>query len=157
MEAAMRIKRAILMAGLLGAILLPLSTVDRIARGEEQSQPDVIVKLSDLPIVPNPPIQGEVLRYLEGQQHGFKALSFAVAHLEPGSGSPRHRHALEEAYILLSGTVAFEVGSRAFTAEGPFIARIPAGVEHTVKNVGTGSITLLAVFPTAVVSEIDAR
>jgi quercetin dioxygenase-like cupin family protein len=126
-------------------------------RTSRLAQPGFITKILDLPIVPQAPIPGETLRYLEGQRNGFKSLSFAVSLIEPGSGPPPHRHGLEEAHIVLSGKVAYRVGAQSFVEEGPFIARIPAGVEHSLKNVGKESVTVVGVFPTAVAAEIDPK
>jgi hypothetical protein len=44
--------------------------------------------------------------------------------------------------------VVWLIGDRQFTVEGPYIARVPAGVTHAFMNAGSNPFHLLAVFPT---------
>ena len=48
---------------------------------------------------------------------------------------------------MLSGRVSYLIGDRQVTADGPYIARVPAGVPHTFVNSGSQPINIAAVFP----------
>jgi mannose-6-phosphate isomerase-like protein (cupin superfamily) len=54
---------------------------------------------------------------------------------------------VEEAHVLLEGTVKYQIGDKTFTVHGPYVARVPAGVPHTFMNAGTTPFNLIAVFP----------
>jgi mannose-6-phosphate isomerase-like protein (cupin superfamily) len=112
-----------------------------------------LVSVSELPVVVE--LEGETVRALEGREFGFESLSFAVTHTLPGAGAPPHRHRVEEAHIVLSGTLEYEIGGKQFRATAPFIARIPAGVQHSFRNAGTEPVSVVGVFPKSSVSEID--
>jgi mannose-6-phosphate isomerase-like protein (cupin superfamily) len=112
-----------------------------------------LISVSELPVVVE--LEGETVRALEGREFGFESLSFAVTHTLPGAGAPPHRHRVEEAHIVLSGTVEYEIGGRQFRASAPFIARIPAGVQHSFRNAGSEPISVVGVFPRGSVMEID--
>jgi oxalate decarboxylase/phosphoglucose isomerase-like protein (cupin superfamily) len=44
------------------------------------------------------------------------------------------------------------MGEKRFTAKGPYIVRIPAGVPHTFINTGEKELHLTAAFPTKAIS-----
>jgi mannose-6-phosphate isomerase-like protein (cupin superfamily) len=92
-------------------------------------------------------IPGELTRRLTGDQYGFEALSFIITETHPGGGPGLHVHDTEEAHVLLEGSVRYRIGDKTFTAEGPYVARVPAGVPHTFVNAGTDVFRLIAVFP----------
>lgn len=91
---------------------------------------------------------GEFTHRLDGDQYGFEALSFIISETHPGGGPGLHVHDTEEAHILLKGTVRYQIGTEAFTAEAPYVAKVPAGVPHTFINAGTEPFNLIAVFST---------
>ena len=66
---------------------------------------------------------------------------------QPGGEPPLHTHDSEESHIVLHGEIEYMIGDRRFTVEGPYVARVPAGVPHTLLNVGTEPFNLIAVFP----------
>jgi len=121
------------------------------AEGYDHS-PRVPFNLADFVIQPEemrsfygPP--GEFGYYIDGGDYGFTNLSFIVTETHPGGGPDLHRHDSEEAHILLSGKVTYLIGDHQFTVEGPYIARVPAGVPHTFVNAGSTPFHLIAVFP----------
>jgi mannose-6-phosphate isomerase-like protein (cupin superfamily) len=109
---------------------------------------DEMIKLEAAP--------GEILHIVDGKAHGFESLALAISDTASGKGAPPHRHKCEEAHVVMRGTVAYEIGDRKFTAKAPFVVRIPAGVTHSFKNVGTEPIHVIGVFPRNSESEIDA-
>lgn len=90
---------------------------------------------------------GEWVYQMEGHEHDFKSLSFAITETEPGGGPPMHVHETEEAHILMSGKITYHIGDSVFTATGPFVARVPPNVPHTFINSGDSTFNLIAVFP----------
>lgn len=91
-------------------------------------------------------VPGEFSHRLTGDRYGFDALSFIVTETHPGGGPGLHVHDTEEAHVLLAGDVQYRIGDRTFTVHGPYVARVPAGVPHTFRNVGTSPFNLVAVF-----------
>ena len=92
---------------------------------------------------------GEFGYYIDGANYGFTALSFIVTETHPGGGPDLHKHDTEEAHILFDGKVTYLIGDQRFTVDGPYIARIPAGVPHTFLNAGPKPFHLIGVFPHA--------
>jgi len=90
---------------------------------------------------------GEYGYVLEGGNHGFESLSFILTETHPGGGPPLHRHGCEEAHVLLEGSARYLIGERTFTAQAPYVVRIPANVPHTFMNTGDRVFRLIAVLP----------
>ena len=60
--------------------------------------------------------------------------------VEPGGNQPLHFHpALQERFEVLEGRFRFRLGWRRFSAHRGHEIFVPAGVKHSVKNVGTGT------------------
>ena len=89
---------------------------------------------------------GEYTHRLDGERYGFRSLSFIVTETAPNGGPNLHVHEFEEAHILLEGTAQYQMGEKTFTAEAPYIVKVPAGVPHTFLNAGTKPFNLVAVF-----------
>lgn len=90
-------------------------------------------------------VPGEFTHRLNGDQYGFETLSFIITETHPGGGPGLHVHDTEEAHVLFQGTAQYRIGDRTFTAQAPYVAKIPAGVAHTFINVGTEPFNLVAV------------
>lgn len=91
-------------------------------------------------------VPGEFTHRLIGDQYGFEALSFFITETHPGGGPGLHVHDTEEAHVLLEGSVQYQIGDKTFTVQGPYVAKVPAGVPHTFMNVGAKPFNLIAVF-----------
>lgn len=91
-------------------------------------------------------VPGEFTHRLPGAEYGFETMSFIVTETHPGGGPGLHVHDTEEAHILLEGSAQYRVGEKTLTVRAPYIAKVPAGVEHTFINVGTEPFRLVAVF-----------
>jgi mannose-6-phosphate isomerase-like protein (cupin superfamily) len=89
---------------------------------------------------------GEYTHRLEGEKYGFDSLSFIVTETQPNGGPNLHIHDFEEAHVLLEGTATYRIGDKTFTAEAPYVVKVPAGVPHTFVNAGTKPFKLVAVF-----------
>ena len=77
---------------------------------------------------------GEFGYAIHGEEYGFDRLSFVLTETLPSGGPPLHTHTVEEGHVVLSGRVTYVIGDRQVTVEGPYIARVPAGVPHTFIN-----------------------
>ncbi|OSZ80278.1 hypothetical protein CAP36_03225 [Chitinophagaceae bacterium IBVUCB2] len=97
-------------------------------------------------------VPGEFGYIGEGKDYGFSSLSFILTNTQPNGGPPLHVHKSEEAHILHEGSILYTMGDKTFTATGPYIVRIPAGVPHTFLNTGDKELHLTAAFPTNVIS-----
>lgn len=93
-------------------------------------------------------VPGEYGYIVSGRAYGFEGLSFIITETHPHGGPPLHTHKTEEAHVVLSGTMDYVIGDQRFTVQGPFVARVPAGMPHTFANGGTTPLNIIAVFPT---------
>lgn len=91
-------------------------------------------------------VPGEFGYRLMGENYGFEALSFIITETQPNGGPNLHVHDVEEAHVLLEGSAQYRIGDKTFTAQAPYIAKVPAGVPHTFVNLGTKPFNLVAVF-----------
>jgi len=92
-------------------------------------------------------VPGEAGYFINGEDYGFESLSIIMTETHPHGGPPLHTHETEEAHVLYHGRMEYIIGGRRFTVEGPYIARVPAGVPHTFVNAGTEPLNLTAIFP----------
>ena len=91
---------------------------------------------------------GEAGFFAFGKEYGFDSLSFVITETHPRGGPPLHTHSVEEAHVLLSGTMEYVVGDQRFKATAPYIARVPAGAPHAFINAGASPLNLIGVLPT---------
>ena len=91
-------------------------------------------------------VPGEFTHRLTGDKYGFEGLSFIITETHPGGGPGLHVHDSEEAHVLLEGQAQYRIGDQTFTVEAPYVAKVPAGVQHTFINVGKKPFNLIAVF-----------
>lgn len=94
-------------------------------------------------------VPGEFGDAREGAPYGFQSLSLIITETQPGGGPPLHIHESEEAHVLLEGKVSYVIGDQRFTVEGPYVAKVPAGVPHAFVNAGTKPLRVIATFPTS--------
>ena len=112
---------------------------------EPFNRSDYVIRLKQMTSFYDVP--GEAGYFINGEDYGFDGLSFILTETQPGGGPPLHMHDNEESHIVLHGQVEYMIGDRQFTVEGPYVARVPAGVPHTFRNAGTEPFNLIAVFP----------
>jgi mannose-6-phosphate isomerase-like protein (cupin superfamily) len=92
-------------------------------------------------------VPGEFGYMAEGKDYGFKSLSFILTNTHPHGGPPLHTHETEEAHILHEGSIQYTMDGQVFSAQAPYVIRIPAGVPHTFINTTDKPLHLSAVFP----------
>jgi quercetin dioxygenase-like cupin family protein len=67
--------------------------------------------------------------------------------LAPGAVAPKHSHPGEEIIYVLEGTFEYEVeGKPPVTLTAGGVLFIPAGTNHSAKNVGSGTAAELATY-----------
>lgn len=95
-------------------------------------------------------------RTLAGPEHGMKSLEVWGQTIEPGAGTPVHRHACEEAIVILEGRGRLTIGGQS-TEFGPNSTLIiPADVVHQIANTGDTPIKLIAALGAAPVKVCHA-
>lgn len=129
----------------IGPDLLPSHSYERPPSAPFRSS-DYVIRLSQMNSFYDAP--GEAGYFINGTDYGFESLSIIMTETHPRGGPPLHVHETEEAHIVYAGQITYLIGDRRFTATGPYIARVPAGVPHTFANVGDSPLNLTAVFPT---------
>ena len=131
------------------------TTVPRPLPAESYSRPpdasfdrsDYVIKVNQMSSFYDKP--GEFGYAIHGEDYGFDRLSFVLTETQPNGGPPLHTHTVEEGHVVLSGRITYLIGDRRVTAEGPYIARVPAGVAHTFINSGAEPVNVIATFPSS--------
>jgi quercetin dioxygenase-like cupin family protein len=83
-------------------------------------------------------------RTLAGPEHGLKNLEIWAQTIEAGAGTPVHRHACEEAIVILegNGTLTINGEESRFGTNSTLI--IPADAVHQIVNSGSTRMVLIA-------------
>ena len=123
---------------------LPTENFDRPAEKSHDAS-DYVFKFDQLGRLYRVP--GEFVYLMFGDQYGFDALSIFVTETHPNGGPRLHTHDVEEAHVLLEGSVTYIIGDKVFTVEAPYIAKVPANVPHTFMNSGNSVMHIIAAFP----------
>ena len=76
---------------------------------------------------------------------GREAIQVRVE-LDPGEVAPEHTHPGEEIIYVLEGTLEYRIGGKAVTVKPGDVLFVPAGVVHSVTNIGGGKGTELATY-----------
>lgn len=74
--------------------------------------------------------------------------------LAPGTHVGSHRDEIDEFVLVLEGTVEATVGGESTTACPEQLLVVPAGITHTVENVGEGTARILGFFGDATVESV---
>jgi mannose-6-phosphate isomerase-like protein (cupin superfamily) len=96
-------------------------------------------------------------RTLAGFEQGLKSLSVWSETVEPGAGTPVHRHDCEEAVVILEGNGTLTVNGED-TKFGPNTTLIvPPDAVHQIVNSGTTRMVFIGAFSTAPVKVRDGE
>ena len=91
-------------------------------------------------------------RAFPGAQHGA-GVSVVVLAIEPGDGQQPHVHPTEEVVVVHRGVAMFTLGRWQARLIGPGeIVRVPAGVIHSLRSVGSEPLGAVAAYAGATVS-----
>jgi mannose-6-phosphate isomerase-like protein (cupin superfamily) len=116
---------------------------------------DYVIKINQMSSFYDKP--GEFGYAIHGEDYGFDRLSFVLTETQPNGGPPLHTDTVEEGHVVLSGRVTYVIGERQVTAEGPYIAGVPAGVAHTFINSGSEPVNVVATFPSRRPKQLPGR
>ncbi len=83
-------------------------------------------------------LEGDVS--FRGRQHGGTSVSYILVEIEPGQAVRLHRHAYDEVFIVLEGSVTFTVGDEIVQANAGDTVVGPANVPHAFVNSGAGPL-----------------
>ncbi len=87
-----------------------------------------------------------VIEVLHPRHSALRGFSVALARLPAGQRTRRHRHdGTEEAYYILTGDAAMEVGGEAEPLGAGDAVLIPPGAEHRITCVGPEMLEFLCV------------
>jgi quercetin dioxygenase-like cupin family protein len=94
--------------------------------------------------IPKFTIPGLEHQTLAGPEHGMKTLEMWMQTIAPGGGTPVHRHACEEAILILrgSGQITIEGVTTSFGPNSTL--QIPSDAIHQIVNTGTEDMFLVA-------------
>jgi mannose-6-phosphate isomerase-like protein (cupin superfamily) len=110
-----------------------------------------------MPIIDNQAVKNFALpglnhRTFAGPEHGLKNLEVWGQVIDAGAGTPVHRHACEEAIVILegSGTLTINGEESQFGPNSTLI--IPADAVHQIVNSGTTPMVIVAALSMAPVA-----
>jgi mannose-6-phosphate isomerase-like protein (cupin superfamily) len=110
-----------------------------------------------MPVIDNPAVKNFALpglnhRTFAGPEHGLKNLEVWGQVIDAGAGTPVHRHACEEAIVILegSGTLTINGEESQFGPNSTLI--IPADAVHQIVNSGTTPMVIVAALSMAPVA-----
>jgi mannose-6-phosphate isomerase-like protein (cupin superfamily) len=81
---------------------------------------------------------------LAGPEHGFKTLEMWMQTITPGSGTPVHRHACEEAIVVLRGSGQCTINGVTSDFGPNSTLQIPPDAIHQIVNTGSEDMFLVA-------------
>lgn len=80
-------------------------------------------------------VVGDVYRFLATGEDTNGKYAMWEAIVPPGGGPPPHVHSREEeAFYILEGEIAFQVGEKRIVATAGMFANMPVGTPHSFKN-----------------------
>lgn len=87
------------------------------------------------------------VRPLISWEHGAPNFAMRMFEVEPGGNTPLHSHNWEHEMFILEGDALIVCGEKEFKVGSGYAVFIPPGVEHTVVNIGPGTLRLLCLIP----------
>ena len=94
---------------------------------------------------------------LAGPEHGMKTLEMWMQTIQPGSVTPVHRHACEEAIVVLRGSGRLTVEGEDIDFGPNSTLQIPADAIHQIVNTGTEDMFMIAALGQAPVKVCTAE
>ena len=97
---------------------------------------------------PMPKTAGKIAsRDMVSAEHGAAALSISETVVEPGYAGALHAHDVDQALMVIEGSVQFTVGGETRTVRSGYTMLAPPGVPHRVVNNTWVSARMLAILP----------
>ncbi len=115
-----------------------------------------------MPVVQNDTLKKFAIPGLEhqtlaGPEHGMKTLEMWMQTIQPGSGTPVHRHACEEAIVVLRGSGRLTVEGEDIDFGPNSTLQIPSDAIHQIVNTGTEDMFMIAALGQAPVKVCTAE
>ena len=115
-----------------------------------------------MPVIQNETAQqfdlpGLAHQTIAGPEHGMKTLEMWKQTIAPGSGTPVHRHACEEAIIVLSGSGRITIEGEETDFGPDSTLQIPHNAIHQIMNTGTEDMCIIAALGQAPVKVCTAE
>ena len=98
-----------------------------------------------MPIINASTLDGSTLK---GADHGA-TISLILDHSEPGHGPRLHRHPYDEAWVVIEGSVTFQVDDDKQQAGPGDIVIVPPGAAHKFTNDAPGRSHLVCIHASA--------
>ena len=95
---------------------------------------------------------GVKVKVYVSKESGAQGTQMGEVSMNPGSQIPLHTHNVEEAIILLEGTLETVVGREKKVIKGGTTLLAPAGVPHSLANKGDKSARFVNAFPSVSVT-----
>jgi quercetin dioxygenase-like cupin family protein len=89
-------------------------------------------------------LPGSRTRRFEGESYGSGISYFQITY-EPGDSVALHRHPYTETWVVLSGSVEFNVGGSRYAAHGDETVVAPANTWHGFTNTGHAPLMMLCI------------
>ena len=87
---------------------------------------------------------GDVYRVLASGEQTGGVYALSEIRVSPNNGPPPHVHSRDdEAFFVVEGDVAFQVGDQQFVAKPGSFVQGPRGIPHTFKNTGKNPARML--------------
>jgi quercetin dioxygenase-like cupin family protein len=87
----------------------------------------------------------------DGSVGPVRSLGFVLDRVASGDRVPSHRHPIDEAIVIESGTAEVTLGDEVREVEAGSVVFIPATTPHGARNTGRDHCRILGVFPSDVV------
>jgi mannose-6-phosphate isomerase-like protein (cupin superfamily) len=89
-------------------------------------------------------LSGLMHRTFAGPEHGMKTLEVRGQVVKPGAGTPVHRHACEEAIVILEGSGVCTINGEELPFGPHSTLVIPSDAVHQIVNTGDTDMVLVA-------------
>ncbi len=109
--------------------------------------PAKIVHYRQVPAEPVAGLEGVTIRWVISQNDGAPHFAMRVFELQPGSGSPHHRHAWEHEVFILAGKGVLRIEEGEHPLEPGTAVFVPEGMVHQFYNDGDQVLRFLCLIP----------
>jgi len=93
------------------------------------------------------PVEKRSARSLVSGEDGARSLTIREIVVQPGSEGRLHTHSIDEAIMIMEGSIQLHVGDEVRTVRSGFTLFAPPGVPHKLVNNTWVPARLLVIFP----------
>jgi len=106
-----------------------------------------VVPYTQVQAEPMPDLEGVTVRWVIAKKDGAPHFAMRVFELQPGCGSPHHRHWWEHEVFILDGEAVVSTEEGDFPAGPGTIAYVPGNVLHQFRNTGSQVLRFVCLIP----------